>query len=160
MLATLPFSGFHESVHADALEREGEEFPGADWRKVCFGYAKAYATEYLRAAGITGQFEGLESPREYNSATDRIFVDIPTDEVRRMLATVDQETLAEVAKDRHTTRPGFISYYSPRVDDWGPVDDWDCNQVGTLIISFVDDDELDWRVCEELECKGAISNLF
>ena len=83
MLATLLFSGFYESVHMDALEREGEEFPGADWRKVFFGYARAYAAEYLHAAGITGRFECLESPREYNSATDRIFVDIPTDEVRR-----------------------------------------------------------------------------
>ena len=160
MLATLPFSGFYESVHMDALEREGEEFPNADWGKVFFGYAKKYAAEYLRAAGITGRFEGLESPREYNFATDRIFVDIPADEVRRMLATVDTETLSRVAAERHATRSGFFSYYSPRVDDWGPVDDWDCNQVGTLIIAFVDDDERDYWVCGELECKGVISNLF
>ena len=160
MLATLPFSGFYESVHMDALEREGEEFPNADWRKVFFGYAKEYAAEYLHAAGITGRFEGLESPREYNFATDRIFVDIPADEVRRMLATVDTETLSLVAAERHTTRSGFFSYYSPRVDDWGPVDDWDCNQVGTLIIAFVDDDERGYWVCGELECKGVISNLF
>ena len=33
MLATIPFSGFYESVHMGALEREGEDFPGADWRK-------------------------------------------------------------------------------------------------------------------------------
>ena len=146
MLATVPFSGFYESVHMDALEREGEDFPGADWRKVFFGYA--------------GRFESLESPREYNFSTDRIFVDIPADEVRRMLAAVDPETLAQVAKDRHTTRSGFISFYSPWVGDWGPVDDWDCNQIGTLVIAFVDDDERDWQICEDMECKGTTSNLF
>ena len=160
MLATIPFSGFYESVHMDALEREGENYPGADWRRVCYGYAKAYAAEYLHAACIAGEFESLDSPQEYNFSTDRIFVDIPAREIRRMLATVDPETLARVARDRHTTRPGFFSYYSPRVDDWGPVETWDCNQVGTLIIAFVDDDERDWRICEELECKGVISSLF
>lgn len=160
MLATIPFSGFYESVHMGALEREGEDFPGADWRKVFFGYAGAYAAEYLHAAGITGRFESLESPREYNFSTDRIFVDIPADEVRRMLAVVDPGTLAQVAKDRHTTRSGFISFYSPLVGDWGPVDDWDCNQTGTLIIAFVDDDERDWQICRDMECKGTISNLF
>ena len=160
MLATIPFSGFYESVHMDALEREGEEFPGADWRKVFFSYAKAYATEYLHAACIVGEFESLESPREYNFSTDRIFVDIPADEVRRMLATVDMETLAQVAKDRHTTRPGFISFYSPQVGDWGSVETWDCNQLETLIIAFVDDDERGYWICGELECKGVISSLF
>ena len=160
MLATIPFSGFYESVHMDALEREGEEVPNADWRRVCYGYAKAYAAEYLHAACIVGEFESLDSPQEYNSTTDRIFVDVPAREIRRMLATVDPETLAQVANDRHATRSGFFAYYSPRVDDWGPVDTWDYNQVGTLIIAFVDDDERDWQVCAELECKGVISNLF
>ena len=160
MLATIPFHGFYESVHMDALEREGENYPGADWRKVFFSYAAEFAQQFLRAAGITGRFESLESPREYNFSTDRIFVDIPANEVRRMLATVDPETLNRVAEERHGSRPGFLSFYSPRVDDWGPVDNWDCNQVGTLIIAFVDDDERDWQICEELECKGAISNLF
>lgn len=154
MLATIPFSGFYESVHMGALEREGEDFPCADWREVFFGYAKAYAAEYLHAAGIAGRFESLEI------STDRIFVDIPADEVRRMLAAVDPETLAQVAKARHATRSGFTSFYSPRVDDWGPVDDWDCNQIGTLIIAFVDDDERGWQICEDMECKGTISNLF
>ena len=160
MLATIPFSGFYESVHMDALEREGEYYPGADWRKVFFGYAGAYAAEYLHAAGITGRFESLESPREYNFSTDRIFVDIPADEVRRMLAAVDPETLAQVAKARHATRSGFISFYSPLVGNWGLVDDWDCNQIGTLIIAFVDDDERDWQICEDMEYKGTIANLF
>lgn len=160
MLATIPFSGFYESVHLDALEREGENYPGADWRKVFLGYAKAYATGYLHAACIVGEFESLESPREYNFSTDRIFVDIPADEVRRMLAAVDPETLAQVAKARHATRSGFISFYSPLVGDWGPVDDWDCNQIETLIIAFVDDDERDWKICDDLECRGAVCSLF
>ena len=164
MQATIPFHGFYNSLHDaafnSALEQEGREVGDVDWRKAFHGYAAEFAKQFLHEINVQGQFDRLESPREYNFTTDRIFVDLPADEVRRMLAAVDPETLAQVAKDRHATRSGFISFYSPSVGDWGPVDNWDCNQVGTLIIAFVDDDERDWQICEELECKGTISNLF
>lgn len=163
MQATIPFHGFYNSIHDaalnSALEQEGREVGDVDWRKVFFGYAQAYAAEYLHAACIVGEFERLESPREYNFSTDRIFVDIPADEVRRMLATVDPETLNRVAAERHTSRPGFFSFYSPRVDDWGPVESWDCNQVGTLVQAYADED-LDWLIAGTLECNGVVSNLI
>ena len=120
MQATIPFHGFYNSIHdaafSSALEQEGREVGDVNWRRAFHGYAAEFARQFLRRIKVQGQFESLESPREYNFTTDRIFVDIPANEVRRMLAEVDSETLSRVAAERHTSRPGFLSYYSPRVN--------------------------------------------
>ena len=163
MLATIPFHGFYKSIHDaafnSALEQEGREVGDVDWRKVFFGYAAEFAKQFLHEIKVQGQFDRLESPREYNFNTDRIFVDIPLPEVVRMLAGVDPETLNRVAEERHASRPGFLSFYSPRVESWGPVESWDCNQVGTLLQAYAGGD-LDWTIAETLECKGVVSNLI
>ena len=163
MQATIPFHGFYNSIHDAAFDValvESETyFDDVDWRKAFHGYAAEFAKQFLHEINIQGQFDRLESPREYNFTTDRIFVDIPADEVRRMLAMVDPETLSRVAAERHTSRPGFFSYYSPRVESWGPVDDWDCNQVGTLVLAYAGED-LDWTIAETLECNGIVDDLI
>lgn len=53
------------------------------------------------------------------------------------VATVENwipiNALKERAAEKFTSRDGFSSFYSPDVEDWGPIDKRDCNQVGTLI---------------------------
>ena len=114
MQATIPFHGFYNSLHDaafdSALEQEGREVGDVDWRKAFHGYAAEFAKQFLREINIQGQFDRLESPREYNFTTDRIFVDIPLPEVVRMLAEVDPETLNRVAEERHASRSGFFSF--------------------------------------------------
>ena len=163
MQATIPFHGFYNSIHDaafnSALEQEGREVGDVDWRKAFRGYAAEFAKQFLHEINIQGQFDRLESPREYNFTTDRIFVEIPLPEVVRMLAEVDPETLNRVAEERHASRSGFSSFYSPRVGSWGPVETWDCNQVGTLLQAYAGED-LDWAIAETLECNGVVDRLI
>ena len=167
MQSTIPFHGFYNSIHDayfDAALVESETyFDDVDWSRVFHAYAAEFAGEFLRRIKVQGQFESLESPREYNFSTDRIFVDIPANEVRRMLAEVDPETLSRVAAERHTSRPGFLSYYSPRVESWGPVDDWDCNQTGTLVQAYAEykgEIDIDYSIAEALATSGVVDDLI
>ena len=167
MQSTIPFRGFYNSIHDaafdSALEQEGREVGDVDWSRVFHAYAAEFAKQFLHEINIQGQFDLLESPREYNFTTDRIFVDIPLPEVVRMRAEVDPETLSRVAAERHTSRPGFLSYYSPRVESWGPVDDWDCNQVGTLVQAYAEhrgEIDIDHSIAEALVASGVVDDLI
>lgn len=151
----IPFSGFYYSWHDDAIDRAldslmqdtaGDPFSGLVrrafdliwWPHVHEAYAKAYAENFAREFGIAGlEFEELVSPREYNFTTDRIFVKIPDSEIDRIFDSVNAETLHGVAREMFTSRSGFISFYSPRFGEWGPLDDWDHNQLYALITAHV-----------------------
>jgi len=160
MLTTIPFAGFYNSVHDDALDRTLDQMfsdretgctvnaglvyrasMACNWQAVYVAYARDYCERFGLAHGITGLvFDELSSPREYNFETDRIFAEIPDAEVSRLLQETAPADLARVATERFTSYDGFISSYSPDVAEWGPVDEWDHNQVGTLLIAHAGDD--------------------
>lgn len=177
----IPFAGFYESVHEHAIDWEIEQIAEAenvDWsvvhgatnyRALRTGYAKEYAEnvsawlehetrdprdpELLIDLGLT--FAALHSPREYNFSTDRIEVEIGMDRVMKMWANVSPATLADVCHERHSDRPGFVSFYDPDFYTWGPVGEWDANQLETLFIAMVRDviamddiGDLDSRIIE------------
>ena len=181
MRSTIPFQGFYGSAHEglldDALDQIfqddngepiGELVAGAsdlvDWRAVFTAYARRYTeafVDHIALAGVT--FIELHSPREYNFTTDRIFVDIPETEVRRMRQELPQERFKAAAKERFTSRSGFISFYDPDVDNWGPLETWDANQVGTLVAAYFDvnatiDDE--WELMESDRDNSVLENLI
>ena len=105
--------------------------------------AKEYATDYaakldeLAGWKLRLKFDEMLSPREYNFTTDRIFMSLPRSTVRRLRKEVDKAMLDTVAKERFTSYDGFISSYSPYVESWGPLDKWDHNEVGTLLIAWI-----------------------
>lgn len=119
------------------------------------------ASEYLEFdLGLT--FDMMDSPREYNFATDRIFMSIPRATVAKLyrIAKRDNfENLRRVIKERFTSCDGFISGYSNYLSDWKEkrLSDWDHNEVGTLLIAalagFDPDENLDlyYRVTD---CDG------
>jgi hypothetical protein len=152
MLSTIPFSGFYDSLHSDAIDQaeqylftdrdtgcernEGLEmrlYYSCNYSAVQLEYAKEYAERFGLEFEIKLQFESMESPREYNFSTDQIYVTISESEVHRLYALCDSQALAELAKQQFTSRSGFISFYSPCIADWGAVATWDHNQVGTLL---------------------------
>ena len=49
------------------------------------------------------------------------------------------EKLKEVIRDRFTRRDGYIPHYSNSLEEWGDVDTWDYNQLGTALLVFVDE---------------------
>lgn len=80
----------------------------------------------------------MESPREYNFETDRIFVNVPLSVVRKLWSISkgdDHATLTRIALERHSSRSGFISGYRNNWESWGAVSEWDHNQLETLLIA-------------------------
>ena len=92
------------------------------------------------SVGMT--FESMDSPREYNFATDRVYGEIPLKvlrEIFRRSKAEKHETLAAIIGARFTSYDGFASFYSPDLDSWlakaGPLAGWDHNELGTLLIA-------------------------
>jgi hypothetical protein len=151
---TIPFAGFYESWHDQMLDDafEGlfqtsngdrrtrlEELAmwSVNWSPVHEAYAKAYTENLAEEFGLKLLFEALISPREYNFATDRIFAYIPLTEVYRLRRQVCEATFVECCIENFTSRSGFASHYDPNPQLWGPVKDWDHNQIGTLVQAYI-----------------------
>lgn len=157
MKTTIPFAGFYESMHSANIERAEEQLctpydsvftdpevleafsTACNYRKVYLEYAKAYSEELGEKAGIKWKFERMDSPREYNFSTDRIFCDITQAEVKRLFKAVSRDYLEGWVKDTFTSRSGFTSFYSADLAEWGDVKTWDHNQVGCLVEAYIDE---------------------
>jgi hypothetical protein len=160
----------YESWVEGASERENEDTPeplrlddseladclfwamdySAAYQEIAKDYSAAYNDWASEEIGfpLRMTFEEMTSPREYNFATDRIFCHIPLSVVRRLFAISRKEghsRLADMIKRRFTSYSGFISGYSNTLHDWlsKPLQDWDHNELGTLLLAVVgepDDD--------------------
>ena len=167
METTIPFSGFYESHHSEAIDYSFEigitddkgdlfsqelyylAFRSVDWGKVHRIYAEDYCKWFSEHYGIKVSFVDLSSPREYNFSTDRIFAEIDLKEAERLFSEIDQTKLDELIKERFTSRSGFHSFYPNTLSKWGAdISKWDHNQIGTLIEAHViqhgDENELDY----------------
>ena len=161
LTGVIPFSGFYDSIHDDAIdlaiESLFEDNSGdcnssliehfyrsncIDYGEVRTTYAKDYVQAFAIATGLQLIFDELDSPKEYNFQTDRIFVKIAPKSVIELFAKADKNALRDRIRKDYTSRSGFISYYSPDIDEWPKdVTKWDHNQVGTLIAASVNFDE-------------------
>lgn len=179
MQTTIPFSGFYESLHdsnidwalaLDLADENGNPYDGlierfyesARWQHVHEEYAKYFAEAFCEHFKVAATYSKLDSPREYNFETDRIWLDIELDEVKRLLAEVPRELLQKVSTKLFTSRSGFHSFYPPDLDDWPPVEEWDVNHVGTLmeaLVLHVEGEGFDeMTLVEDLSGSGHLSN--
>lgn len=183
-LIQIPFQGFYESIHDEAInsvvenmfsDDTGEaEVPDGFWqifngKAVREAFSQLYV-ETLRDKLVeefediskvdfsSMEFDSIESPREYNFETDRIFVRMPESAVETLWNETSQSKLANKIKEECSNRSGFISHYSPDIDDWReiPIEHWDHNQLGILFSSFTDDLQIDLLSHDKQE---EISNL-
>jgi len=133
-----PDADIHDAVFAEI-----------DWDTVREALARAYADafwEWLRpqlavsGEAVEWRYAELVSPREYNGLNDRIFVNVSPALVDALVLQTDGATLGIVIKDRFTSRSGFVSFYSNDMDDWfkTPVTQWDHNQLGTLLLAWME----------------------
>jgi methylglutaconyl-CoA hydratase len=114
-----------------------------DYRKAYESYARDYAAAALRALNealpegyaIKWDFESLDSPREYNFSTDRLFVTLPLGHLETLREYAGDDALREVIEHRFTSRDGFISSYSNNLDDWKakPLAEYDHNEAGAVL---------------------------
>lgn len=170
MLTTIPFSGFYNSFHDadldDALDQmftnwetdarndklRDRAFDKCQWGLVQANYAAAYVKALADTFKVGLTFVRVDSPREYNFETDRIFCEISLDEVKRLRAETSEKPFRDLARELFTTRSGFVSFYSPDVDDWGDIEGWDLNQVGTLVRAYLEEQHDDeWTEGTEID---------
>jgi len=209
LLTAIPFAGFCGTFFSDLAEddlrfclesaeylTDGEKeeldslvYDNQDFSAVRLDIAREYAVAFnnlfKEETGIDLglRFESMQSPREYNFMTDRIFCLISPAKVKELYKATDKKILADIIKEQFTSRDGFMSHYENTLDSWivgegqrerqkpcGPKA-WDHNQIETLIIARlkqagVDDDgsfkseSLSFRLYETLQderCNGKFS---
>lgn len=152
----VPFAGFYNSVHDDALtEALKQSFTDRDtgchvndelfnhaqdsisWGLAFAKYAAAYVENFAEEFGVKLTFKMVCSPREYNFSTDRIIAEISPEDFAELMAKVKPEIFADVCREMFTSRSGFISFYSPDSEDWGDQSEWDHNQTGAVLAAWV-----------------------
>lgn len=165
METTIPFQGFYHSFidgeidnvierEAERLEEEHELDGLMDSVWSCANFGRIHeeiAQKYVEHFGnflaekynlqVSFGYKELSSPREYNFVTDRIFATITKEDVIKACRVATSAGLRQKAKERFTSRDGFISFYSPDVRSWGPLVAWDINQVGTIFEAIAHKEE-------------------
>lgn len=159
----------HYSLESESLPDEmrvtADQFAEAvsaamDYDVACRNVAKSYmhAYDYVVSEAIGLKlglkWKAMESPREYNFSTDRIFCDVTMTVVRKLFAMSKRDghkTLGDVIAKRFTSYDGFNSFYSNDLDSWlaKPVMDWDHNELGTLLVAchkLSDGYDSDWKM--------------
>jgi hypothetical protein len=178
LAACIPFAGFYGSAHDAQLDYAAQSMFSDDqgdanrglverltyscsWHDVQKSYAARFVEEYCEAVGFEACFESMQSPKFYNFETDRIFVTLAATEARRMFENISPGTMTEKAEERHTSRSGFISFYTSDWRQWGEVETWDHNQLQTMIEAYAADmaDEVDEvHLMEDAWCNGNIES--
>lgn len=107
----------------------------ADYKGMQIEFCKEYVEEFSKDNGIKLEFESLDSPKFYNFTTDRIFCFIHPDEVSRLVKIVDRKALAELIKEKFTSRDGFSSHYASTFEEWkiDDIENLDHNMIETII---------------------------
>lgn len=98
------------------------------------------------------QWESMDSPREYNFATDRVYAYVTLEVMQALFAKSEAEghkRLAAAIKERFTSYDGFISGYRNDLAVWleKPLEDWDHNELCTLLGALLSDaEDFGWSV--------------
>ena len=117
-----------------------------------------------KAFTLKATYKCLESPREYNFKTDRIFIEIEenhaVDFIKHIVQNYKKE-LEQRIEDRFTSRSGFISFYKNSLDLWTKdFKEWDCNMIGTCFELFdLEEEDINYSLREYLT-ESISENLY
>jgi len=133
----------YERLHdfVEAGEEAVSRNPCLDYKAATLALAVTYVEMFVaRLAKLTGvairyKFKELESPRYYNYRNDQAYLDVELSDLLEIQKKVPREDLDAMAKRLFTSYDGFISYYDPNVDSWGPSTDWDHNQWFCVLVA-------------------------
>lgn len=190
MEARIPFSGFYESMWSKAIDDEEEQWAErlaeehqikqddiqellfrhttyqVAYRHVAAEYVKSFEEFINRELGLklSLAFNDMTSPKYYNFETDALYVGLSPRDVVLLARRVGLPAIRKAAKEMFTSRDGFMSFYSPRIDEWGKLRTWDHNQLYALMTAAVtvadgDSDEygMDWGIYEDMSSNGDFS---
>ncbi len=129
-------------------------------REVVDAFAQRVKDEYEIHLDL--KFESLSHPREYNFETDKLYVHIPLEQVKTLLERVRDTTLQATIEEHFTSGSNFFSFYSNDIEDWfaKPLQEWDHNEVGTLLHALIEDLDWDLRICERLSERGVFDDAM
>ena len=187
-IINIPFAGFYNSKYSGELDAVQERFveyeveknPGlnpdipnealwkaADYGKAFDHIARAYVDPFNQyildeyELDLDLKFESMTSPREYNFTTDRIFCEISEENVRKLREAVSDPALRLAIKERFTSRSGFISSYPNRLEDWPPLEQWDHNELGTLLVALLGEGgDWEWEIWERMSDRNVFDTAF
>ena len=113
---SLAFGGFYHSEHSDNIDSK-EEIEGYNWEEIDYkethlNYCYAYLNRLSEELEINLKFIQLDSPREYNFTTDKIFCSISDKDFKSLLSTYDTKELFNYIEEHSKSRDGFSSFYS------------------------------------------------
>jgi hypothetical protein len=161
----LPWTGTYENPAFDPpvfreCGVETSDWSFDDYKAMLLDFGKAYAEafgavyEEITDHPAIFTFDEVDSPKEYNFTTDRIFATMPARDILRMYKETNLHTMDQVCIDRHTSREGFMSFYSPRWRyEWPQYPElWDHNQLASLLWARLLTEEPELREYE-LECR-------
>lgn len=177
----IPFSGFYETHHNDKIDDavesgfnynhdtdEDQELPEAfwdaniNWDRIRQDYCREYVAAFAEWFGLDLEFVVMQSPREYNFTTDRIFVNIAEDQMNKIKDKVlASEEGRKFVSDKFTSGPGFSSFYSNDLTDEEWQGDLDYNQLGAIleyhVMQEIDEDNwysFEYELVGDLELYG------
>lgn len=185
----LPFSGFYESLHnqflEDAIESAfnydyetgedvelGDDYDQArwdadiNWPEIQENYSKAYVEEFGQEFDLDLEFVATTSPKYYNFSTDRIFANIPLEQIERIRKEAEAHVdYAEFIKERYTSYDGFWSNFSNDSND----KDWTKEELNPVqyrsILDFwiekISDAHEDWDIflMDDFRGNGGMDDL-
>ena len=188
LIINIPFQGFYESLFSAGIDYAEEstigyevEEKGRNPSKCADAFYKTsnYRKAHLYVSGkyveyfnkhikdefeidLELTFESLQSPKDYNYETDRIFCFISPENAHKLRAKVSDADLDAAIKQRFTSRSGFISSYSNDLAQWEPnIENWDYNELGTLLVALLASDENYERdIFEEMQDKNVFDTAF
>jgi len=113
---------------------------------------------------LKATYKCLESPREYNFKTDRIFIEIEENHAVDFIEHIVQnykKELKQKIEDRFTSISGFISFYKNSLDLWTKdFKEWDCNMIGTCFELFdLEEEDINYSLREYLT-ESISENLY
>ena len=189
MIINIPFEGFYESKHSQELDsieeryvewevERGSELSAAELHDLIYRtanyslafdhIARAYVTyfnDYIKEEyeiDLELKFESMTSPREYNFETNRVFCEISLENAKKLCNAVSEPSLRQAIQDRFTSRSGFISSYPNRLENWPiSIEEWDHNQLGTLLVALLSDaEDYDWKIWEAMQGHNVYDTAF
>jgi hypothetical protein len=183
MEARIPFSGFYESLWSNGIDEEESQWAErlAEehdikqdaiqellYRHTTYSLAYRYIAERYALKfqqhinselnlNVFMAYKDMSSPKYYNFETDNIYVELSYPDALRLARRVGRNALRKAAKAMFTSRDGFISFYSPHIEEWGQLRTWDHNQLYALLTAAADaigEDDYNWDIYEDMSCNG------
>lgn len=149
-LTTIPFQGFYCSVHDSLFDHvtdyifedseDSEKIDRINWQKLRLEYSKNWIECINHLFDLDLKFESLKSSKYYNYETDRIFGYINKTDYKKIQKMINSERFNKYIKEQFTSRSGFISFYSNKIEDWKSknFEDYDHNEIGSLLSVYLE----------------------